>query len=220
VDPALGGILEQSEVNVQLQNVLNDNSVQLEIADDRNSHRRTQSGSTATIRINYVIQCSSNCNSISDSLTNIAQPGSAAGLAHAASILSAIQAVAVSQGFPESAVISTAAEVQATLTPPAVVMITVPPPSWCTKFPAMMKDVSLTDPMDAGCEAAAHLVNDLGCHVAPNPCADDAAFLDEQNYSCAGWDGYDCSTAEADWGYTTGISIAHSFALEICAASV
>ena len=94
-------------------------AVQLDAA----GHRRLQAGTTLTIQ--YAITCGNNCDAISASLANIASDP-AAGMAHAAAIISAINTAAAAQGF-NNVVLSTPADVMATIQAPTAVTITLPP---------------------------------------------------------------------------------------------
>ena len=89
------------------------------------SHRRLQTGAT-TLTINYRIICGSDCDAVTAQLNTIATDP-ARGAAHAAAIIAAVSAVAASSGFA-NAVVSTPAQVAATIARPTVVGITLPPP--------------------------------------------------------------------------------------------
>ena len=84
------------------------------------ARRRMQVGSTLTIT--YVVRCGANCASVTATLNNIASDPDA-GAAHAASLIAAVNAAAVASGFSSEAVVSTPAEVAATLTVPDTVSI-------------------------------------------------------------------------------------------------
>jgi len=87
-------------------------------------HRRLQAGTS--LSISYTILCGSGCAAVADTLSTIASDPTA-GVAHAQSIIAAINAAAASSGFGNSVVTSSATDVAATIVAPDTVSITLPP---------------------------------------------------------------------------------------------
>ena len=84
-------------------------AVQVELSSD--SRRQLQSGAR-TVKINYKIKCGTNCDAIGAKLAVLVNDP-AAGLAHAQSIIAAINTVAVAAGFTTPVVLSQPADIQA-----------------------------------------------------------------------------------------------------------
>ena len=87
-------------------------------------HRRLQAGTS--LSITYTISCGNNCDAVANTLASFASDP-AAGLAHAQSIIAAVNSAAASSGFGNNVVQSSASEVLATLDVPDTVSITLPP---------------------------------------------------------------------------------------------
>eukprot|EP01051_Picozoa_sp_SAG22_P003343 SAG22_NODE_161_length_16908_cov_39.687965_21_plen_377_part_00 len=85
-------------------------------------HRRQlqSAGGTTALTVQYTVRCGVSCDDIAAHLT-----GDAA-VAHATALLAGIEAFAVTQGFP-NAIVSTPADVAASITTPQLVQITLPP---------------------------------------------------------------------------------------------
>lgn len=86
--------------------------------DSDSASRRLQTSSSLTIT--YVIDCGANCAAVSAQLSTFATDP-AAGVAHAQSIIAAINSAAASSGFGSGVVLSSAADVAATLVEPDTV---------------------------------------------------------------------------------------------------
>ena len=80
---------------------------------------------TTSVTITYVINCGTTCSAISSQLASITS-GGAEGLAFASAMIAAVSAAATDAGFAD-AVVSTPAEVIATVMAPTVVDISLPP---------------------------------------------------------------------------------------------
>lgn len=88
------------------------------------SRRQLQSGTATSLNIRYTVRCGQSCDAVRSSLTALTG-SSAAGLAHAAAIVAAANAVSTRFGFG-NAVISTPADIAATMSAPQLVTITMP----------------------------------------------------------------------------------------------
>eukprot|EP01043_Picozoa_sp_COSAG02_P059637 COSAG02_NODE_7637_length_2922_cov_6.155863_3_plen_414_part_01 len=98
-------------------------SVQV-VLDNTSARRSLQSGG-AVLSIEYVISCGTSCDGVSASLAAMAE-GGAQSEAFAASIIDAVNAAATASGFA-GAVLSTPADVAATIRAPETVSIVLPP---------------------------------------------------------------------------------------------
>eukprot|EP01043_Picozoa_sp_COSAG02_P065711 COSAG02_NODE_9999_length_2054_cov_2.420972_2_plen_253_part_00 len=87
-------------------------------------HRRLQAGTS--LSISYTIMCGSSCDAVADRLSTIANDP-AAGIAHAQSIIAAVNSAAASSGFGNDVVTSSPSDVAATIVAPDTVSITLPP---------------------------------------------------------------------------------------------
>ena len=87
------------------------------------AHRRLQASTSLTIQ--YTVTCGTDCGAISEQMNTFATDPDA-GLAHAAGIIAAINQASTAAGFGE-AVLSSPADVVATITAPDSVSITLPP---------------------------------------------------------------------------------------------
>ena len=88
--------------------------------------RQLQSGGGTTLNIEYSVVCRSSCAAVAASLTSLTG-GSDEGLAHAQALIAMTTQVATDAGFT-NAVLSTPAEIAASLALPEQVTITLPPP--------------------------------------------------------------------------------------------
>ena len=96
-------------------------------ADTAFDWRRLQVGGAGIIMtINYVVACPASCDAISAQLAELTLDP-VAGALHAQNIINAINTVAAAQGFGNAVVLSTAAQVAATIGVPQMVTITLPP---------------------------------------------------------------------------------------------
>ena len=84
------------------------------------SKRRLQGDSTTGLRIKYTVLCGSACDAVNAALLDPAVRA-----AHASALVAAITSVATSAGFPNG-LLSTAADITATITDPVLVTVTIP----------------------------------------------------------------------------------------------
>ena len=86
--------------------------------------RRAQAGAGTLLQISYVVACGSECDSLSSTLADMST--GASGTAFATAIIDAITSAAAASGF-DNVVLSTPADVAASITVPDTVTITLPP---------------------------------------------------------------------------------------------
>ena len=91
---------------------------------DASPHRQLQSDAIQ-LQFKYRVRCTIDCDSITSTMENL-RSDDAAGLAHAQSIIDAMNAVLVPYGL-SGAIISSAADIAATISPPTLVAIHLPP---------------------------------------------------------------------------------------------
>jgi hypothetical protein len=173
--------------------------------------RRLQAatGST-TLKITYKIKCGgagTPCSEVGDRLTALQDP--AVGLAHAQSIIDAINQLGTQAGFTDSVVISTPELIQSSIVPPTQISITLPPvapspapsPAPAPPSPPFRNSDECNaarDAMDAcenhptaeslcgnaDCIAVMQAMMDVGAvEASPSRCAD--YFLPSQEQLCA-----------------------------------
>ena len=108
-------------------------------------HRRLQAGTTLSIQ--YVITCGNSCDSVSAALADVAAGGASA-TTFASAIIDAVNDAATSSGFAGAAVLSSPADVAATIQAPDTVSISLPPVMPPAPTPA---PPTVTEPSDPEC---------------------------------------------------------------------
>eukprot|EP01046_Picozoa_sp_COSAG06_P033626 COSAG06_NODE_3445_length_5332_cov_5.351424_3_plen_1421_part_00 len=128
---SLANGVAKSDVTSQLRSVLASaahfdgaESVEVEVEEAASARRSLQVGAT-TLQIQYVITCGDSCDEVAATMTAMSA-GGAQSEAFAASIISAVNAAAVASGFT-NAVLSSPADVAATIAAPDTVSISLPP---------------------------------------------------------------------------------------------
>ena len=110
------------------------------------ARRQLQAGVTA-LRVSYVIACGSSCDAVTAAITTLATDP-AAGEAHATALITAINAAATAAGFSSPVVVSTAADLASTITPPTTVTIILPGGGGDTPAPAPVQ--TCVGPIESG----------------------------------------------------------------------
>jgi len=89
------------------------------------ARRQMQASGNTNLRIAYTVRCGASCDAVNDAVTALATDP-AAGAAHAAALISAINTAATAAGFSSAVVTSSAADIASTMQAPTQVTITLP----------------------------------------------------------------------------------------------
>ena len=125
VDDGFDASLDLSALQQTLADAIHTEPTAIEIVVTQRRHLQAAAGTQ--ISIQYTVSCGTTCNAVQDSM-NALTGSSALGLAHAQALIEAINMVGAANGVPNT-VLTTAADLAATLTAPTMVTITIPAPA-------------------------------------------------------------------------------------------